>query len=146
MKSTERSSELPQILKKLRERNRFSQKQIAEMLNISQAKYNYFESGRYSPDILSIKILADLYNLSVAELLEEPALIKKGTLDTDHDHEIKKVEILREKHNSDREKLIVVYEKRIAELEEKCSRKDIKIVSLLAKLENQYELTKTLNY
>lgn len=144
MKSTERSSDLPQILKKLRERNRFSQKQIAEMLNISQAKYNYFESGRYSPDILSIRILADLYNLSVAELLEEPALIKKGTLDTDH--EIKKVEILREQHDNDREKLIVVYEKRIAELEEKCSRKDIKIVSLLAKLENQYQLNKTLNY
>lgn len=149
MKFPNRGSELPKTLKKLREKNRFSQKQIAEILNISQAKYNYFESGKYAPDVVSIKILADLYHLSVAELLEEPLLVPRTkTTSVSLEQETKLIATLNEKNNNDREKLICVYEKRISELEEKCLRKNNKIVSLMSKLEklNKTNSDQAVNY
>jgi transcriptional regulator with XRE-family HTH domain len=125
--------ELPKTLKKLREKNRFSQQQIAEILNISQSKYNYFESGKYCPDALSIKILAKLYNVTVTEFFDEQGAIAKS----DSEHKMQPVVKLNESQEKDREKLIHVYEKRISELEEKCLRKNIKIEHLLSKLELQ---------
>lgn len=131
MKPSNSCLELPKILKKLREKNRFSQHEIAEKLNISQSKYNYFESGKYYPDALSIKFLSELYNVTVSELLGDstPTAYEVTTIDVKHNSH------LIESNNKVHEKLISVYEKRISELEEKCLRKDNKIDSLLSKLE-----------
>ena len=55
-------------LKGLREEKNLNQQQIADILNISQRTYSYYENGRDIPTLLLIK-LADYYNVSVDYLL-----------------------------------------------------------------------------
>ena len=55
-------------LKGLREEKNLNQQQLADILNISQRTYSYYENGRDIPTLLLIK-LADYYNVSVDYLL-----------------------------------------------------------------------------
>ncbi len=56
-------------IKNLREDNDFTQKQISEMLNISQVAYSYYEIGKRSIPIEALCKLADFYNTSTDYLL-----------------------------------------------------------------------------
>ena len=51
------------ILKNLREKNKKTQKQLAALLQIDQSTYAHYESGRRTPDIEKLKILASYYGL-----------------------------------------------------------------------------------
>lgn len=56
-------------LKSIRIAKGIKQKDIAEVLGITQSAYNHYESGRSQPDINTLKKLADFYNISVDDLL-----------------------------------------------------------------------------
>ena len=56
-------------LKSLRVNKGIKQKDLAEILGITQSAYNHYESGRSQPDINTLKKLAEFYNISVDELL-----------------------------------------------------------------------------
>lgn len=136
MNQQDKITDLPKRLKILRERNRFSQQMIAEKLKISQAKYNYFESGKYSPDIVSLKVLSELYGTTINDLLNADLdkIPKSDTFSRNYSSQAPD-SAFTENSDNVRTKLIIVYEKRIIELEEKCERKDRKIVSLKSNIE-----------
>ena len=68
MKSTQN---LPTKLKELRKQNHYSQEYVAEQLNISRQAISHWENGRAYPDIDNLVLLAELYGVSVDELLED---------------------------------------------------------------------------
>lgn len=67
MKSTQN---LPSKLKELRKKNQYSQDYVAEQLNISRQAISRWENGKSYPDIDNLILLAQLYNVSVDDLLD----------------------------------------------------------------------------
>ena len=74
-----------QIIKKLRQENKITQEQLANALYVSPQAISRWESGTCYPDIESLPMLADVFSVSVDELIgyklsereEELASIKK---------------------------------------------------------------------
>lgn len=58
-------------LRKIRERRGFSQKELAEITDLSQPAISKFESGATNPNKRTIKILANALNVPYDELAEE---------------------------------------------------------------------------
>lgn len=61
---------LPSRLKELRKKNHYSQEYVAEQLNISRQAISNWENEKSAPDLENLMLLADLYNLSLDELLD----------------------------------------------------------------------------
>lgn len=61
---------LPSRLKELRKKNHYSQEYVAEQLNISRQAISQWENGKAAPDLENLMLLADLYNMSMDELLD----------------------------------------------------------------------------
>lgn len=57
------------IIKMLREKKKYSQKQLAELLIVSDKSVSKWETGKGLPDISLIEPLAKTLGVSVAELL-----------------------------------------------------------------------------
>ena len=69
-------------LKELRKLNKLTQEEVAKTLNVSRATYNGYELGKYEPNIESLCILANLYNVSLDTLLgRDTKLLNLATLD-----------------------------------------------------------------
>ena len=56
-------------LKEFRKFNNLKQEDIAKMLNIKQATYSGYESGKYEPTIKTLIKLADFYKTSIDSLV-----------------------------------------------------------------------------
>lgn len=52
-------------LKELRKQSPYTQKDIAKKLGISVSAYQYYESGKNEPNIERLKILADMFHVSL---------------------------------------------------------------------------------
>lgn len=52
-------------LAKIRQDNKLSQQQLAEMLHVSQQAICKYELGQSEPDISTLKLMADIYHTSV---------------------------------------------------------------------------------
>ncbi len=75
MKST---INLPTRLKQLRKENNYSQEYVAEQLNISRQAISHWENGKAYPDIDNLVLLAELFHMTVDELLDEGGREDKG--------------------------------------------------------------------
>ena len=62
---------LPAKLKELRKKNHYSQEYVAEKLNISRQAISQWENGKAYPDIDNLVLLAELFGVSVDELLND---------------------------------------------------------------------------
>lgn len=65
-------------LKCARERNGFSQKDVAEKIGVAKSTYSLYESGNREPNVQTIKKIADVLNVSADDLLginDEPQTI-----------------------------------------------------------------------
>ncbi len=62
-------TELGEKLKALRKHNNFSLEYAAEKINVTRQTVSKWESGETIPDVLKCKELADLYDVSLDELL-----------------------------------------------------------------------------
>ncbi|MDU4147919.1 MAG: helix-turn-helix transcriptional regulator [Bifidobacterium breve] len=56
-------------LKILRNENSFRQEDVAAKINVARQTYSYWETGERVPDINSLILLADLYNVSLDYLV-----------------------------------------------------------------------------
>ncbi|KMT22974.1 helix-turn-helix domain-containing protein [Clostridium cylindrosporum] len=56
-------------LKELRREKDILQKDVAEKLNISTSAYGFYEQGKRTPDLTTLELLADFFNVSVDYLL-----------------------------------------------------------------------------
>lgn len=68
-----------QQLKQLRELHNLTQKDVAAALNITQTSYSYFENNKRSPDYITLKRLADYFNVKMSFLLGETETIISNT-------------------------------------------------------------------
>ncbi len=59
-------------LKSLRERNGYSQQDVAEALNMSQNAYSLLETGKTKLDVDRLYLIAEFYKISIIELLDPP--------------------------------------------------------------------------
>ena len=57
-------------LRDLRTANEWTQWQVAEMLNTRANRISDWETGRYEPSLPVLKKFADVFELTVAELLQ----------------------------------------------------------------------------
>jgi transcriptional regulator with XRE-family HTH domain len=60
---------IAKVLKELRIMNNYTQKQVAEVLNIDRSTYAYYESGKTKPDLTQLAKLARLYSVSIDHIL-----------------------------------------------------------------------------
>jgi len=58
-------------IKIYREKKRMTQNEVADMLNVSPATISKYESGALEPNIESLKRLAELFEISIDELLSD---------------------------------------------------------------------------
>ena len=56
-------------LKQLRQEKNLLQKDVAIVLNITTSAYGFYEQGKRTPDVTTIKKLAEFYNVTVDYLL-----------------------------------------------------------------------------
>lgn len=66
-------------LASLRKKNRYTQKQLAEKLNISQQVVSNIERNTSAPDIDFLKGVADIYKISIDELIGRTVLTSTTT-------------------------------------------------------------------
>lgn len=62
------------VIKELREKNHFTQAELAERLNISDKTVSKWETGKGYPDISMLEPIANVFGVSVAELLSGNAI------------------------------------------------------------------------
>ena len=62
---------LGEKIKKYREKKKFTQGEVAEVLGVKPATISKYESGTLEPNIESLKKLAELFGISIDELLKE---------------------------------------------------------------------------
>lgn len=58
-------SYLANVLRKLRLTAGFTQKNMADALNISRSTYTYYEMGKTTPDIQSLQLMANIFNVGI---------------------------------------------------------------------------------
>lgn len=56
-------------LKSIRKEKGFSQKQIAQQLNVVESCYANWEQGRTEPNISMLRKLCEIFNVSIEELI-----------------------------------------------------------------------------
>ena len=62
------------VIKELREKNHFTQAELAEKLNISDKTISKWETGKGYPDISMLEPIANVFGISVAELISGNAI------------------------------------------------------------------------
>lgn len=77
------------ILKSLREEKNILQSQLANELNISQSQYSKYENGIHEPDINTLIILANYFNVSTDYLLGISKVKTENELLQELDQELK---------------------------------------------------------
>lgn len=58
-------------LRRLRLDNNYTQKQIAEMLNLSRQAYSNYETGKRIPDLDLLIRIADIYSVTLEQLITQ---------------------------------------------------------------------------
>lgn len=58
-------------LRKLREREKSSQTEVADELQVSRTAYNKWETGSTMPSLENIMKLCNYYNIGIADLLDD---------------------------------------------------------------------------
>ena len=64
--------QLVENLCRLRKAHHYTQQEISDLLNISRQAYSNYETSKRTPDLDSLIRLADIYNLSLDQLVNHP--------------------------------------------------------------------------
>lgn len=74
---------LSQKLQNRRKEMNLTQEEVAEKIHVSRQTISNWETGRTLPDITSLVLISDIYNISLDKLIkEDEKVIKKLSLDT----------------------------------------------------------------
>ena len=64
---------LGELLKKTRKQYKMTQGDVAKLLGVSRSGYTYYENGRSTPSIETLKKLAVIYDTTVDDIVGMPA-------------------------------------------------------------------------
>lgn len=78
-----KSGTLISNLKFYRQNSGFTQKQVADALHIERTTYTYYETGKTLPNVLTLKKLADMFNVPVDYLMPSEAETTSDVSDSD---------------------------------------------------------------
>lgn len=67
-----------QRLKQLREDKKISQAELARELNVAQGTIGNWETGKRTPDINTLKVIANYFNVTIDYLMENENSTKKS--------------------------------------------------------------------
>lgn len=67
------------MIKELREKNRLTQSELAQKLNVSDKTISKWETGKGYPDITLLEPIASVFGISIAELLSGHAITNMNT-------------------------------------------------------------------
>jgi transcriptional regulator with XRE-family HTH domain len=65
----ENYSNLARLLRTLRKRSGLSQADVAQRLGITRSAYSYYESGKVLPNLVSIRKLAEVFQVPVTMIV-----------------------------------------------------------------------------
>lgn len=71
---------LNETIRTLRKQNNLTQEQLAEKLNVSRQAITKWESGAGQPDIVNLKALAEMFDISLDALLSDSGLPERDNL------------------------------------------------------------------
>ncbi len=66
---------LSERLRYLREKNGYTQRQVADYLNIERSTYTYYEIGKTKPDLEALKKLSAFFHVSIDYLLDNKTVL-----------------------------------------------------------------------
>lgn len=118
-------------LVRLRVKNRYSQRQISEILKMPQPSYNKMEAGSTSISGERAYKLAKLYKVSIADFFSENGAVSNGSISSSDAVLLKE----RLSHFQLMNKILL---ERNSELQEKLKRRDRKIEVLLRQAYHTY--------
>lgn len=72
--------QLVENLYRLRKAHHYTQQEISDLLNISRQAYSNYETSKRTPDLDSLMRLADIYGVSLDQLVNHPCT-KDGLID-----------------------------------------------------------------
>lgn len=64
--------QLVETLYRLRKAHHYTQQEISDLLNISRQAYSNYETSKRTPDLDSLMRLADIYGVSLDQLVNHP--------------------------------------------------------------------------
>ncbi len=136
-------SKIPETLKRLRIKCNYTQKQVADILEIDRSTYSYYESGRIRPDVKTILQLSKLFKVDYTEILDSECSsvfsdCKYEKIPTDN-NEIPLIPILEGSNLTDKEKDLILG---FRLLSEKSKEEVFKMVSERFKTENRLKRKK----
>lgn len=99
-----RDSMLSENLKKARKISGYSQDEVATRLKITRQSISKWENGHAYPDVISLKLLCDLYNISMDEIVKDDEVICKKEKEVFADN----VEAIEYKNNWNSETMFVL--------------------------------------
>ena len=73
-------------IKEYRRKCGYTQKTLADLLNIDRSTYAYYESGRIKPDIKNIMKLCKIFNVNYEDILESEPEIQSTLHDWSFSH------------------------------------------------------------
>lgn len=68
-----KNEQLSSILRRLRLAAGYTQQNVADALNINRSTYTYYETGKTTPDVHTLKVLAKIFDVRVDIFLEDDA-------------------------------------------------------------------------
>ena len=71
--SVQEDTGLPEYLHRLRMEHGYKQSEIADMLGIIQQTYSHYETGRITPPLRTLHMLAELYGVSIDDMMQRSA-------------------------------------------------------------------------
>ena len=66
------------FIKKLRKNNNLTQQELAEKLSVTYQAVSKWENGKSIPDISTLKLISELFNVNIEELLDGNKSKKKS--------------------------------------------------------------------
>ena len=84
-------------LQEIRKQNKLSQEALAEKLGVSRQAISKWERGESLPDIYMLKIIADMFGITLNDLISEDIRKKLDILAEANIHDISSEELLRRK-------------------------------------------------
>lgn len=67
------------VIKELREKNKLTQAELAEKLNVSDKTISKWETGKGYPDVSLLEPIAEVFSISLTELMSGNAITNKNT-------------------------------------------------------------------
>ena len=102
------TQKIGQFLKELRKQNNMTQEQLGQRIGVTNKTVSRWETGNYMPPIESLKLLSDIYQISINEILAGESISEESFKNVADDNIISALEQMESKHKKFENIMIVI--------------------------------------